>query len=242
MILFLGGAVIEPIYFFLLYVFSPVEVFKGSENRLINVSYAKTFLPVMALVYYLPHVGSHIATDLMTRQKLAWIYQTYNVWVPLTQWLLARFFLRNTFQQDKLYNVKRDMKYIRVTIGTLCLVCSASWLYTFYYTPYSFSEIRFPSRAVDGTLGESMRRLLQWDEWIMLLNSQLWILYSFLDLKNAEMISQSWLELALVQALAYIVGGPGVALAIGWWRREEVLASKRHKGAIVKGWGEKKTS
>ena len=47
------------------------------------------------------------------------------------------------------------------------------------------------------------------------------------------MFESGWIRVLLVPVLATMVGGPGVACAVLFLWREEILATRRHWGAIA---------
>lgn len=79
----------------------------------------------------------------------------------------------------------------------------------------------------------SIRELLQYDQIFFGANSILWIGYLFWHLKEAGMVQQSWISIMGVLGCVMMLGGSGAATGVGWLWREEVLANRKHKGAVV---------
>ncbi len=62
----------------------------------------------------------------------------------------------------------------------------------------------------------------------------IWIALLFVDLKRARMLDIGFDKLALMLVASTVILGPGAAVLAGWIWREEVLATKRHWGAVVR--------
>lgn len=62
----------------------------------------------------------------------------------------------------------------------------------------------------------------------------LWLALLFKDLKEAEMLPMSWTKLIATVVSCACISGPGAVVAMGWLWREEIFASRRAKGAVVR--------
>lgn len=65
-------------------------------------------------------------------------------------------------------------------------------------------------------------------------SSLFWTVLLFTDLKQAGMLRWSWLSLVGMFGVSAVLVGPGASLGLMWLYREYTLATKRHKGALVK--------
>lgn len=191
----------------------------------------------MIISYYIPHFLSHLHPSLETRHGWNWIWQMFPVWVMLIQRFLAYTVMPDTIGHDRLHKPKRDLVTIRYTIGACMLLSAFVWLYTLTMSPFSLLTIFVPHMTPpEHDWVESMRNFVQWDHIFCFGSAYLWLAYLFNDLKRAGMVQHSWLIIVGTAVVTTLAFGPGVTVGLGWLCREDVLANKRHKGAIVKGW------
>jgi hypothetical protein len=138
---------------------------------------------------------------------------------------------------DRFEAPNRDLPVIRYTIGTLAAISSVVWLTTCFVAFLQsgihtvFVPQMLPGHAADFTA--FTREFLKFDEVFLFGNTFLWLAYLFWDLKHAGMVKTSWMQL-----LTYLVGsvlllGPGATAGLGWLWRENILATKRHKDAVI---------
>jgi hypothetical protein len=64
--------------------------------------------------------------------------------------------------------------------------------------------------------------------------SYAWLALLFKDLKAAEMVSTTWPRLGVYAAVGTVLAGPGAVVGGAWLWREEILASKKMAGAVVR--------
>lgn len=235
-----GIGAIKSLYYFLHYITTPIAKFKAADMRLTDLSYTLSILPVMILSYYVPYLVSYLAPKPTTRHAAMWLWYPFPLWVSLGQWLLRRTIMPNTVRHDRIHGVTRDIWPIRITVGMLAILSGAIWLYTLISAPFSLTALFLPSREGLQSFAGSIQELLKWDHLYFAGSSLLWIVYVFWDLKKAGMVQQSWAVILSGLAAVTMLFGPGAATAAGWLWREEVLATRRHKGAVVNGWEGKK--
>ena len=234
-----GIGFVLPVFFFFHYITTPIANFKSADIRLTDLSYTLSVLPVMAVTYYGPYLLGYLSPGPTTRHIAMWLWRMSPVWASLSQWLLARMIVPNTVQHDRIHNVRRDLWPIRITVGVLAALSGFIWLTRLFSAPFPLSVIFIPSKEGLDTFVGSLRDLLQYDGFIFAGSSLLWVVYLFSDLKKAGMVQQSWIAVLAVLGAVTVLSGPGVGTAVGWLWREEILATKRHKGAVVSGWKEK---
>ena len=234
-----GIGFVLPIFYFFHYIMTPIANFKAADMRLTDLSYTLSVLPVMAVTYYGPYLFGYLSPKATTRHIAMWLWHMSPVWATLSQWLLARMIVPNTVQHDRIHNVRRDLWPIRITVGVLAAFSGFIWLTTLFSAPFSLSAIFIPSNEGLDTFVGSVRELLQYDGLFFAGSSLLWVAYLFSDLKKAGMVQQSWFTVLAVLGAMTVLSGPGAATAVGWLWREEILATRRHKGAVVSGWKEK---
>lgn len=233
---FFGAGVIIPAYCFFHYIQSPIENFRARDMRLTDMGYTASVLPVLLLAHYVPSFGGFLGSiDPETRHMWNWIWQPFPVYVSALQLVLRYTVMPNTVQSDRVNNTQRDLPTIQYTIGSLCALSTATWWYTLYAAPYSWTTLFIPN-LVQGQPGDAyIRMFLQFDEIFVMTACFLWILYLYGDMKKAGMMEDSWVSIVLKGAVSVVALGPGVTIGLGWLYRERLLATKWHKDALVPG-------
>jgi hypothetical protein len=211
-----------------------MESFRGLDLRLTNLRFTRAVLPAMVLGYYVPLLlksfgpeeYNHVATK---------TWQFFPVSVAVTQYLLARLVFPDTIEHDRIHAVKRDIPTIRMTMRVVIAISTILWWYTVSCLPVSTADI-FSSTSISNylTSTEFPSGILRNDQALSFGGALLWLAYLFSDLKAAGMVEQNWLSLVLGAALTTVTAGPGSTIGAGWLWREEVLASKYHKSAVIK--------
>jgi hypothetical protein len=232
----LGIGVLSPLYYYLYYVYTPIEKFKASDMRLGCMNYALTVLPTMVLAYYIPAFAMLNWPSLSGREAWLFFWQMFPIWIAITTLVLSSFIL-DTTNSDKLHAPSRDMQVIKYTIGSLVMVSSAVWLWTFITSSSTLNFIDlflpqiFPTKTTN--LVDFTREFLKFDEVSLFGCTFLWLAYLFWDLKVAGMAKISWLMLTIRALCSILLIGPGGTAGLAWLWRENILASTRHKDAIT---------
>ncbi|KAK3061592.1 hypothetical protein LTS18_005855, partial [Coniosporium uncinatum] len=161
----------------------------------------------------------------------------FPLWISLLQYGLKKTGLvADTVQVDRLESPKRDMPWIKGTVRTTVAVSVVVWWYTLTQAPFPAATIFLPSWDVPREDWiRTVCNFVQWDYVLMSGSALLWLGYLFADLKGAGMVGESWVVVVGYAVLATVVGGPGAAVGLGWLWREEVLATRYHRAAVVEG-------
>lgn len=230
----LGIGVVGPLYYFFHYVFSPVDIYMASDARLTSLAYTRTVLPAMALMYYVPHFMADFAASPVTRMKWNWFWQMFPVWVMAVQYLAKWTGLSaDTEQHDRIHNPVRDVPWLRATIGLMATLSAGVWIYTLRNTPVSLVEMFVPTLNAPSELIPFLRNFVQFDHIFCFSSSLIWLALLIHDLKVAGMTKASWFSIVSIGVSVTVVAGPAAAVGLGWLWRENILATRRHKGAIV---------
>ena len=231
---FFGFGALAGLWLLVHYIQTPIENFRARDLRLTDLSYTASVLPVILLTHYVPNFLQLSAwVDPATRRTAAWIWQPFALWTTILQFVLKRTVMPDTVQEDKLKNPNRDLPVIKYTIYTLCAISTATWWYTLYSAPFSPMQLFVPDLVNVKTGDEYVRTFLQFDEIFGLGSCLLWLLYLFGDLKRAGMLDAGWVSIIGRGLATLVAAGPGVTVGLGWWWREQVLATKWHKDAVV---------
>jgi hypothetical protein len=210
--------VITPIYFFLHYIASPIELFRSSEVRLTNLQYSRYIFLSIWLGYYIPQLlirWSYIADNYPRSFKVCLFFP---VLVAVIQKSLAKLSL-NTWRHDRISAPRRDLWALDLTVKAATTIAAFTTLGTKALSTASWVDLLLPTLApLDYTLTMSAAIL-----WLGLLS---------IDLHTAGMAPGCW-KLGVLCLVCTVTLGPGTAIGIGWLWREHTLATKRHKAAVL---------
>lgn len=231
---FFGIGVLMALWCLVHYVQTPIENFRARDMRLTNTAYTATVLPVILLTHYLPNsIAFSTWFHPSVRHAANWIWQPFPVWISILQYLLKKTIMPETVKEDRIKNPLRDLPIIRYTIYFLCAISTATWWYTLYKSPFTPVTLFVPNLAAMKTGEDYIRLFLQYDQIFSMGACMLWLLYLFGDLKRAGMMDASWASIVVRGLVTLVAAGPGVTFGLGWWWREQLLATKWHKDAIV---------
>lgn len=229
-----GFGVVGPVYFGLHYVASQIANFKASDHRLTDLAYTRTILPVLVVAFYVPLYLGYYAPSFNTRYAGLFIWQLFPVWISLSQLLLAKTVMPSTMQYDRLHAPKQDILTIRYTVGFTIALASLVWIYTVTRSPFSLLQILEPEWTNSQTSWtDCVRNVLQYDYAFVWTSCFLWLGYLYMDLKHAGMVKESWMRIVTTTVLTTVVLGPGATAGLAWLWREEILATRRHKDAVI---------
>lgn len=220
-----GFTLWSQIWFFLYYVWSPIEVYAALDQRLVQMNYARALLPTIVLAAVLPLVMIMIYADSPAGQRLL----SLGSWSPIVLTLTHRLFAnlcQDTTKHDRLHNPKADLPYLRRAFFVAGVTAFVSTQYL-RYNKAVFGPIWF-------TLSISPLPAPPDPATIVLHGSQLfWLLLLFRDLKKAKMIKENSMTVFAYIFAGWLGLGPEATFIAAWAWREEVLASKRHWAAIT---------
>jgi hypothetical protein len=229
----LGLGLVIHLYFFFYYIATPIEAFRASDNRLTNLAYTRSIFPAMLLCFYTPLYLSYLSPSLSNRIIWNWVWQMFPVWVALFQSLAAFTIMPDTIKYDRIHSTERDWPTIRFTVGSFMVLSAALWIYTLSHSPFSFGELFVPQLEIPHALVENLRNFIQYDFLFTSSSALLWLGYLFYDMKKAGMVNTGWSRIIPMTALTTVALGPGAAVGLGWLWREQILATKRHKAAVI---------
>jgi hypothetical protein len=188
----------------------------------------------MILTYYIPLFSMFQWETNAGRESWLFIWQMFPVWIMLAG-ILSSSIIPDTTASDRINAPQRDLPIIRYTMGTLVVVSSATWIWTHATSQYSFITLftleRLPTQTTDFV--SFSREFLKLDEISLLGHTFLWLGYLFWDMKSAGMMQTGWVMILLYFGATLAVLGPGATAGLGWLWRENILATRRHRHAIV---------
>lgn len=168
------------------------------------------------------------------RMKWNFVWQMFPVWVMLIQRVLKwTGIVPDTIKRDRIDNPWRDLPWLRVTILLPAILSAVVWIYTLRNAPVSLAEIFVPVWPVPTEMVANLRNFVQFDHLFCFGSTFLWLALLIHDLKVAGMTKTSWFSIVLTAVGVTAVAGPAVAVGLGFLWREQILATKRHKGAIT---------
>ncbi|KAF3480348.1 uncharacterized protein GIQ15_05695 [Arthroderma uncinatum] len=231
---FVGAGAMLSLYFFIYSTSVPIARFKARDMRLTDLSYTRSILPVMILAYYVPYLLAFTGPTTKSREVARWVFRMFPLVVSLGQWLIKQAILPSTIEQDRHSDFNRDIGTIRVTVGVAAVWSTISWLNSVLRTTCLLKDaFSSPGKGLAPLFGNNAESGLPYDYLFTIGSSLLWVSYLYWDLKKARMVEHSWLTLLSFPVIGGLCVGPGATTAIAWLYRENILATKRHKGALV---------
>lgn len=207
-----------PVYFFLLYLQTPIESFRASDNRLTDASYAGTVGPLIVLFGLAPRFIQHDNKWLHQNSSVYWMFNMQPLSLSACQFLLAHSIFPSQVPHDRLWATRRDVPWIRCSVALLIVASAGTRAFNLAYTGATLDFLTFTQDEVYLTLGSSLWLGLVWD-----------------DLLKAGMVhSASWIKALILCLTALVCLGPGGMAATGWLLREELLIHRRHESAVTR--------
>jgi hypothetical protein len=238
---------IGPLYCFLHYVQSPLSQFIASDMRLINVAYARTALAALCMAYMAPTIVMYIAPSAATRISINAIWQVFPILVASIHWMLATYLVDDPTPSGRIHNTTADLSSIRITAMALILISTMAFNWIRFTSPVPISTMLYPtsdflsafyrsttSRSLDLDLVSVIAVFLKLDYLSCFIASYAWLALLFKDLKAAKMVSTTWSRLVAYAAVGTVLAGPGAVVGGAWLWREEIHASKKMAGAVIK--------
>ncbi|CZS99224.1 uncharacterized protein RCO7_00515 [Rhynchosporium graminicola] len=225
-----GIGYIAPIYCFLHYIQSPLENYAAADNRMAQISGAKTIIPTVVLSYVIPTLTMFFIPGLANRQWVNGIFwQPFPVYGAILQRILPTF-VKDTTQRDRISNPTADMPHLRAAYRFSTAVGALTYFSLHLASPIPLSKVFFgnlgsPSAALP--LIEAAVKALRYDQICAFSATAIWTLLSFKDLKRAGKLQAGWARIVGSFVAMNLVIGPGAALSIMWAWREEILAARQ---------------
>jgi hypothetical protein len=243
-----GIGSIGPLYYFLHYIQSPLSQFLAADMRLINVGYARTALIAIAIAYLAPTIAMYFGPSASIRLSINAIWQMFPILVTLTHWAITRFLVNDPTHSARLRDPTADLLSVRIAVITFIFVSALTFNWIRLASPVPLSTLLSPTfsflsasygsimnRPLDLDLVSGMTMLLKVDYLSCFIASYAWLALLFNDLKAAQMLTETWARLAAYAIVGTLFAGPGAVVGGAWLWREEILASKRAAGAVVRG-------
>jgi hypothetical protein len=193
-----------------------------------------SILPAMIIAYYLPFYGMIFSPTLLGRQSWLFVWQMFPIWIAITTFILSKAF-SDTIMHDRINSPKRDLPFIRFTIGTLVSLSACVWIWAWSTTSYGGPSLFFPFilSLATSDLTAFMREVLKFNETFLFAATFIWLVCLFWDMKHAGMLQVSWLKIFIYATCTVVMFGPGAAAGLGWLWREDNITNRRHKAAIT---------
>jgi hypothetical protein len=236
--------VIGPLYFFLHYVQSPLADYTAFDWRLINVAAARTALASLLLVFTFPTIAVYYWPVLGLRMPYNAVIQVFPVTMSIVHYIFSKTLVKDTTLRDRLDNVTADLPSIRFAVKTLSIISALTFNHVRFASKESLASIFLPEwRPVASLLTSTPQNLdptsgiklfMQLNEISCFIAAFAWIALLIKDMKDVEMTDISWAKMVGSAILGSFAAGPGAVVALAWLWREEILATRRAKGAVVR--------
>ncbi|KAF7558091.1 hypothetical protein G7Z17_g134 [Cylindrodendrum hubeiense] len=223
---FLGIGTLGPLYFYLFYVFTPIEKLESPSFHLTNCSSCVAVLPTVLLVYHVPHLPSYFHPSLEARNWWNWIWQLYPIWGSIGMFALSK--MVSLGARGEVAEQKPQLKTLRVTVGVLVAINISIYWYTLYNSAFSISEMFIPKYFSDKPqeADVALRTIIQYDYLCTIAGGFMWLGYHFRDLEVAGYCRIRYTRTLYIAGVISYLFSPGTFLLLGWLAREELLATK----------------
>lgn len=213
-----------PIFFFLCYIFTPAYKLTTPSLCRPSVAPCMALLPTIILGYYTSHFPSYFHSSLEARNWWNWIWQLFPIWGSIITFVLSKVVPQSDSQSPKA--AKKGLNALRLTIGIVSIVSTATWWYALATMEYSIIEVFVPQYLVNfpHDPNEGLRTVIQFDYICCYSAGFLWLAYHFRDLENVGACTISWFRAACVSTVLALLVGPGTLFPLIWLLREELLA------------------
>jgi hypothetical protein len=223
--------IVNPIYLFVNYIFSPVEAFKATDMRLTSTKYTKGIFPVMVLWHYLPVLLMYSWPTFLGQDFWHLFWKINPLLISVSLLLISQCF-GDTTMQDRVQNPLCELPTIYFTLGLTTALSAAARVRNFG------EESIFPSNMLALATASRQDDICIFtgsviNEALLSLSIFMWLGYSFWDLKHSGMIQAGCLKIILCLCATILSLGPGVAAGSAWIWRETIIAHNRHKFAIT---------
>lgn len=232
----LGIGCIGHLYYFFHYVGSQMDNFKSLDMRTTDLQYTGSIVPAM-MTFYVPLFLSLVAPlSISSRYWWNWIWQPFPIWVAIVQYAMAKLQVyKSTLVYDRMSAPNRDMPAIRLAVGFCATTSSLVWLYTISQAPFSIWREFLPKWDTPSGIWACARNFIAWDHVLVSAGTFVWLALLFKDLKAWSKTDVGWIRVCSSAVASCIALGPGATAALGWLWREELLADRKMKGAILEG-------
>lgn len=240
---FLGIGAVGPVWFALHYIQSPLQNFVARDWRMINVAVAKTAFAVVLTVLTIPTFLMYLLPDFNQRLTINVAWQAFPITTSILLYVLRKFIVRDTTQDDIIQNVGADLPSVRASIrlaASISAICfnlirwrSAGQFFSIFVPQWSHVGAALFWQPLNLDLVDGMRLFFQVDELSVFSAAFFWSALLMYDLKREGMTGISWSKATVLAIVAAYLVGPGASIAMFWLWREDILASKTLKGTIV---------
>lgn len=192
---------------------------RSAKDRQLRSEQALYLLPLFLGLHTFEVVRIFTAAEPETRQYWVWAWQMSPLWIGVANSLLG---CLNAAVPGLKHSV---LSSPRLLLGVMSVISSSIWAYTLFSSPYSLSQVFIPDSTVYSDFIGHTRKALQCDEVFSFGSSFLWLIYLFFDLYATGLVGIGSLVVSSLLPLVAAVTGPGTALAIGWYWREQAIFS-----------------
>ncbi|KAH6608949.1 hypothetical protein Trco_002295 [Trichoderma cornu-damae] len=216
---------VAPCYFYLFYVFSPLDKYSTASARRIDGAGVVAILPTLLVVYFTPHLISLLHPDLQVRLLSNWYWQVFPIGGSVLLFALSG--VVRLFLDDRTEAVQRRNKTgVRAVGGVMMTLSTMSYWCMLLCAPLPASELFIPKYFIQVPKDHltAVLVLFQYDYIVSYTSVLLWLAYHFGDLKRAGICQMSWARILLSSIVIGCAGGPGVLVWVGWIAREDMMA------------------
>jgi hypothetical protein len=207
-----------PFLFFFHYIFTPIEAIQVAGPSSLAIKGRWRVLPIISIVYLIPHFASYLHPSLEQRHFWDWIWQPFPILAGILFELLSLPAALSTTNR----NIRPEAP--TVTIAFFAIISSAVYIYTLLNSNLSPLDLFIPTQLIPPReISLAVRSALQWDQLCAYGAGVTWLTLLFVDLKRAGIVSWSWTRIAPCAVAVCVAAGPGTAFVVGWFVRERLM-------------------
>ncbi|KAI1460769.1 hypothetical protein F4805DRAFT_342248 [Annulohypoxylon moriforme] len=218
----LGIGPTSGLFYFLYITFGPTpsDLTRSTQSRSIW-NRGSIHLILLILLFHTSEIfAMFLAPDFATRHYWTWAWQLSPLWIGIANAVFD--------QVSRLLGLRRLMSIsLAPLLIVLGFISGSVWLYTLMFSPHTLSTLFIIDAEEQFEFITHTRRALQADELGVVINSFLWLVYSFFDLYIAGLLGSEWIVYAASLGVVTLCLGPGTAILAGWYLREKALASAK---------------
>lgn len=237
----IGGAVIIPIWFFLICRLS-AEKSSYSQGRFVPLPYARAILPGVAIFYALPTVAIFWpGLDLITLQNVLAFWQASPVLANIPLWIASPFVTSiKTSTASKAKTA--DLPHLKILYGVFFLTSVAVHWYTIYgISSTTDPSVTYASVWVPSTykwknsFDSGLLYIFQCD-WVVcglvVIVAAFVAVYDVQRLIHGTFSGEQFIETGtIIVALAWLAGPGAMISAVWYWREQKLVSLEQHSGA-----------
>ncbi|KAK7936660.1 uncharacterized protein PG986_015098 [Apiospora aurea] len=221
-----GAAITMPVFYFLCIVFSPSASALATSRPPRRSAWATgniLLIPLVLVLHTAEVFAMYLAPSYESRHYWTWAWQSTPLLTGIGNVLAGlalRLFPARRTRSPSPFSIQKAM------LAVLALTSTAVWVYTITFSPHPLATLFTPGPEPQDGLVLRSRKAFQADEIGLFGSSFLWLVYSYVALYLADLVSLKWLLYNISSfPIGTLVLGPGSTSAVSWYARQILLGA-----------------